>query len=183
MSKAFTKEDGGAGPERLPDLPVSPHPNHVTPRGLRQLQDRQARLEADVARLRQHRDALDDHHPLTVAERDLRYIEARLSSAILMPAPEEPVRQVRFGVTVTVVDEDGHELDYTIVGEDEAQPDQGLIAFVSPLARALMEARVGDAVEWVRPAGTVELEIIAIRCGQEAEPRTRRPPAPGGRQW
>ena len=162
MNKAFTKEDDGGGPERLPDLPLSPHPNHVTPRGLQQLRDRQAALEAEVARLRDGRDFLDDLTPLAVAERDLRYVEARLSSAILVEPPEAPDR-VLFGTTVRVADEDGAEAVYTIVGEDEARPEEGLITHVSPLARALLEAAPGDVVEWVKPTGMVELEVLDVR--------------------
>ena len=161
MNKAFTKEDDGSTPERLPDLPISDHPNHVTPRGLSQLQERQAALDAEVSRLRANRDFLDDLTPLAVAERDLRYVEARLSSAILV-TPPDAASHVGFGACVTVEDEDGKRACYTIVGEDEAEPEKGLIASFSPLARALMEAAIGDIVEWPKPAGTVELEIIKI---------------------
>lgn len=165
MNKAFTKEDDGGGPERLPDLPVSSHPNHVTPRGLAALQARQGLLQAEVDRLRAQGDFLDDLHPLAVAERDLRYVEARLASAILVAQPDGPVTRVRFGVSVTVAGDDGRKVVYTIVGEDEADPAAGLIAHVSPLARALLEAEVGDIVEWVKPTGMVELEVLAIRSG------------------
>lgn len=165
MNKAFTKEDDGGGPERLPDLPVSQAPNHVTPRGLAQLEARKSALEADIARLRDSGRDLGALHPLAVAERDLRYVEMRLASAIPVPAPAELPERVCFGATVTVADEEGREALYTIVGEDEAEPDKGLIAHVSPLARALLEAELGDVVEWARPSGTVELEIIAIGAG------------------
>lgn len=161
MNKAFTKEEDGSTPQRLPDLPISEHPNHVTPRGLTQLQERQSALEAEVARLRNKREFLGDLYPLAVAERDLRYIEARLSSTILV-TPSDSASQVSFGTTVTVEDENGKRARYTIVGEDEAAPEKGLIAAFSPLARALMEAAIGDIVEWPKPAGTVELEILKI---------------------
>lgn len=163
MSKAFTKEDDGGGVPQLPDLPVSEHPNHVTPRGLALLKGREAELEAEISELREMRETMDDLTPLAVAERDLRYVTSRLASAILVNPPDEPVEQVQFGATVTVADEDGQEARYTIVGEDEADPDNGLIAVFSPLARALMEAQVGDVVEWPRPAGMVELEILEIQ--------------------
>ena len=162
MNKAFTKEEDGGTPQRLPDLPVSEHPNHVTPRGLEQLQEQHSRLETEVARLRENREFLDDQYPLAVAERDLRYVEARLASAILVQHPADTSR-VSFGATVTVEDEAGKSATYTIVGEDEADPAKGLIAAFSPLARALMETPVGEIVEWDKPSGMVELEIIAIR--------------------
>ena len=162
MSKAFTKEDDGTLPERLPDLPISQHPNHVTPRGLIQLQNRAAALAAEIARLRHRREFLPDLTPLAVAERDLRYTEARLASAIPVMPPETPDQTVRFGATVTVTDENGKTAIYRIVGEDESDPAKGLIAAHSPLARALIEAGSGDIVEWPKPAGMVELEIINV---------------------
>lgn len=162
MNKAFTKEEDGSSPQRLPDLPISTHPNHVTPRGLRLLQDRKAALEAEVTRLRENRDDLPDHYPLAVAERDLRYVEARLASAILVEPPETPPEHISFGTTVEVEDEEGRKTRYTIVGEDEAEPEKGLITHISPLARALLEAKVGDIVEWSKPTGIVELEVLSI---------------------
>ncbi len=162
MNKAFTKEEDGSTPERLPDLPISNHPNLVTARGLALLQARQAALEAEVERLRSNRDFLDDLHPLAVAERDLRYVEARLASAQLI-TPPDTITHVSFGATVTVEDEDGKTAQYTIVGEDEADPEKGLIGAYSPLARALMEARIRDIVEWPKPTGDVELEVRDIR--------------------
>ena len=163
MSKAFTKEDDGSNLPRLPDLPISPHPNHVTPRGLALLKARATALEVEITRLRAIRDTLDDLTPLAVAERDLRYVASRLASSILVTPPDRPAAYVRFGATVTVANEDGHTARYTIVGEDEADPDGGLIAAISPLARALMEARIGDIVEWIKPAGAVELEVLDIQ--------------------
>ena len=63
-----------------------------------------------------------------------------------------------------MTDEDGIEAVYTIVGEDEARPEEGLITHVSPLARALLEAAPGDVVDWIKPTGTVELEVLEIRA-------------------
>ncbi len=163
MNKAFTKEDDGSTtPQRLDDLPISAHPNHVTPRGLAQLRAREATLEAEIARLRAAPDDPETLYPLAVAERDLRYVMARLGSAILIEPPEGPYPSVQFGAAVEVVDEDGKSTTYTIVGEDEADPAHGLIAAPSPLARALLEAQLGDVVEWPRPSGMVELEVTRI---------------------
>ncbi len=67
-----------------------------------------------------------------------------------------------FGAIVTVIAEDGTEHRYEITGEDEADASIGRIAPHSPLARALMGARIGDTVTWVRPAGRTDLEIAAI---------------------
>lgn len=160
MSRAFVKEDG-PDTEPLPDLPLSPHPNFVTPRGLLALRDRLAERQAALAGLKARPDRLD-LLPEKAAERDIRYLEARLASAILVAAPAAAPDEVAFGTRVTVADEDDREAVYEIVGEDEADATLGRIAPQAPLARALLGARVGDSVEWRRPSGPVALEIVAI---------------------
>lgn len=163
MSKAFTKEEDGSTPQRLDDLAISPHPNHVTPGGLAQLGARADALEAQIARLRAMGDDPETLYPLAVAERDLRYVQARLTSAQVVHAPEAGYSRVQFGAVVDVLDEDGTTATYRIVGEDEADPAHGLIAAPSPLARALLESIPGDVVDWPKPTGAVELEVVAIR--------------------
>ena len=98
---------------------------------------------------------------VSAAERDIRYLEARLRGAILVTPPEAPA-EVAFATAVTVADEDGAETVWRIVGEDQADATKGWIAPQSPLARALIGARLGDTVTWRRPSGAVELEILAI---------------------
>lgn len=160
MSRAFVKEDGPDN-EPLPDLPISPHPNYVTPRGLAALRDRLAATQAELARLKARAERLDKL-PEKAAERDIRYLEARLRSAIPVDPAAQPKGEVAFGARVTVVDEDGRETVYEIVGEDEADAGAQRIAPQAPLARALLGARVGDVVEWRRPAGRRQIEVIAI---------------------
>ena len=160
MSRAFVKEDGpDLAP--LPDLPVSPHPNFVTARGLAALQARLAEVQARLSELRARVERLD-RAPEAAAERDIRYLEARLASARPVE-PDADCREVGFGHAVGVVADDGTEAAWTIVGEDEADGARGLIAPTSPLARALLGARVGDAVVWKRPSGAVDLEVLSIR--------------------
>lgn len=160
MSRAFVKEDtNDLAP--LPDLPVSPHPNYVTPRGLAALQARLLAVQAELAQLRARAERLD-RLPEAAAERDIRYLEARLRSAILIDPASHGTTEVAFGHRVTVADEGGAGLTYEITGEDEADAALGRIAPQSPLARALIGARVGDLVTWRRPAGAVELEILKI---------------------
>ena len=78
MSRAFVKEGDGAL-DPLPDLPLSPHPNYVTPRGLSALQARLRDLQTRLARLKARAERLDKL-PEAAAERDIRYLEARLRS-------------------------------------------------------------------------------------------------------
>lgn len=159
MSRAFVKEDGPDNTP-LPDLPISPHPNYVTPRGLSQLQAALVEAQERLVALRAREDRLD-RLPEAAAERDIRYFEARLKSAIAV-ASAGPCEVAGFGHRVKVVDADGEEASYSIVGEDEAEASLGRIAPQSPLARALIGAGVGDVVTWRRPVGAMELEILAI---------------------
>lgn len=159
MSRAFVKEGTGEL-EPLPDLPISPHPNYVTPRGLADLKARLLARQADLAALKARAERLD-RLPEAAAERDIRYLEARLRSAILVEAATRPVTEVQFGTRVRI-EMEGAERVFEIVGEDEADADQGRIAPQSPLARALIGAEVGDTVMWRRPSGALELEILDI---------------------
>ena len=159
MSRAFVKEGTGEL-DPLPDLPVSPHPNYVTARGLADLKARLLARQGDLAALRARAERLD-RLPEAAAERDIRYLEARLRSAILVEAATRPSSDVAFGCRV-VVEIGGAQQVFEIVGEDEADAALGRIAPQAPLARALIGAEVGDSVTWRRPAGAVTLEIIEI---------------------
>ena len=160
MSRAFVKEDGN-DLEPLPDLPLSPHPNYVTPAGLATLQARLAEAQARLAGLRARPERLDKL-PEAAAERDIRYLDARLRSAIPIDPAHQPAGVVAFGARVTVVGADGQRRTFHITGEDEADPALGRIAPHSPLARALLGAEVGDSVTWRKPSGVEALEIMAI---------------------
>jgi transcription elongation GreA/GreB family factor len=161
MSRAFVKEDGPDDPH-LPDLPVSPAPNPVTPRGLSQLRDRLAAAQAQLASLRARPDRLD-LLPEAAAARDIRYLEARLASAIPVPWPVAPATVV-FGARVTVAAPDGRERTWAIVGEDEADASAGRLSLHAPLARVLLGAAVGDVVEW--PPGRSSLSVIGLRSDE-----------------
>ena len=161
MSRAFVNEDAGADRPDLPELPVSDHPNPVTPHGLAVLEGRLAARLADLAALKARDDQLDKL-PQAAAERDIRWLEARLKTAVLVDVAAFSLTEVAFGLAVTVIDEDGHTSVYQIVGEDEADATLGLIAPQSPLARALLGAHVGDEVTWRRPAGDLSLEVTGI---------------------
>jgi len=162
MSRAFVNEDAGADrPPELPDLPLSDRPNYVTPRGFAALQARLAARLADLATLRARADRLDKL-PEAAAERDIRWLEARLKSAILVDPAAHDLTEVAFGLRVTVADPAGRETTYEITGEDEADAALGRIAPHSPLARALIGAQPGDEVVWKRPSGDLTLEILGI---------------------
>ncbi|MFA4964790.1 MAG: GreA/GreB family elongation factor [Thermoleophilia bacterium] len=169
MSRAFVKEpDGGIPDEGLPERQLSDHPNYVTPAGLRQLEEKVGELEE---RRLQLRDAAEDdalsEEQLAFVDRDLRYFTARLESAIPVDLHRQPRRMVKFGAAVTVQEDGGARHTFTIVGEDEADPKAGRISYVSPLAEALLDARVGADVLWRRPAGNRRITIEAIDYPEE----------------
>lgn len=160
MNRAFVKESDDADrPEVVPERPQSPGPNYVTPSGLQRLKDQ---AEAWAVRLKGMGPGGDPRERALV-QRDLRWVEGRLSRAILVdPALQEPDR-VRFGMVVEVRHEDGSTEALTIVGEDEAEPGTGRIGWQSPLAVALLDAGPGDEVVWRRPAGKARLEVLEVR--------------------
>jgi len=147
LSKAFTREDDGAEPAPLvaPRAPLPEGvPNYVTERGLAQLRAELAVLPAQRAS----------------AERRAE-LERRIASAEVVPPPAEPRGTVRFGATITL-DGRGGRRRYQIVGVDEAAAAEGKIAFVSPLARAVLGRSAGDTVHVRTPRGEEELEIAAV---------------------
>ena len=158
MAVAFTREeDYESQAADLPDRPVSPHANLVTASGL-------AAIEADLAAARAAYSAAQmqggvsaDRTAMARATRDLRYWSARRASAQLTePAGDG---SVQFGATVTFEREDGRRQTFRIVGEDEADPTQGSISYLSPLARALLGKGVGD----VALVNGAEVEVAEVR--------------------
>lgn len=163
VSRAFIKEpDGDQIVKELPDRVQSPHVNYVTPAGLRQLKEGLDEILARRKGLAGAASAEDRKHLMRI-DRDLRYYEERIRRAVLIDPAGQTGDEVAFGAVVEVETSEGRRMTFAIVGEDEADVGQGKISWVSPLAQALNDARVGDAVTWERPAGEVELTVVAIR--------------------
>jgi transcription elongation GreA/GreB family factor len=102
-------------------------------------------------------DANARRRALELAARDARYFAERLASAVLQPEPASSTA-VAFGSRVTVLRDDGRRQTFRIVGEDEADPRAGSIAYVSPLAHQLIGKKVGEAVEM----DGREIELVAV---------------------
>lgn len=97
-------------------------------------------------------------------DRRIRFLIKRLEAATVVdPRDQENLEQVFFGATVTVCDAEGDEATYQIVGVDEANASDGRISWVSPLAKALLKARLGDTVRFMSPSGVRELDIVDIQ--------------------
>lgn len=149
MSRAFVKEQDDV-PEALPERPVSAAPNVVTARGLR-LIDEQIEASRKLLAQGQHE---QDKSAIARASRDLRYWMQRRSTAQLVEAPARP-ETVSFATRVTLLRDDGRKHVFSIVGEDEADPPKGFIAYTTPLARALIGKGQGDVADV--PGGEVEI--------------------------
>jgi transcription elongation GreA/GreB family factor len=153
MSRAFVKESDEAGVPPLPDRPISSARNLVTRRGLRLIERAIAQHRSELATAT----AAAEREAVGRASRELRYWSARLASAELAE-PATATDRVVFGTAVTLRRPDGRRVTYRIVGEDEADPATGRIAWTTPVARALLGCRPGDLC--ALPVG--EVEILAI---------------------
>jgi transcription elongation GreA/GreB family factor len=154
MSRAFVKEDDvNAGVVPLPDRPISPHRNLVTRRGLALIDRQLAQHQRDFSRAT----AAADRGALARASRELRYWTARRATAEVSE-PTPGVESVVFGTSVTLLREDDTQITLRIVGEDEADPASGRIAWTAPVARALLGGLPRD----VRELPTGSVEILAI---------------------
>ena len=151
MSVAFRRESDEEHKEPRFELPIPVGPNLVTANGLALIEARVAELEAFVA-------AEQDEPKLEESKRELRYWRTRLATAQLAPPP--PRDEVAFGCRVAFR-QDGALRRIDIVGDDEADPSAGRIAFSAPLARALIGAGVGDLVDFNGRAEALEVVEIA----------------------
>lgn len=180
MSKAFTRETDGDDEEEeeagLPPLPAGGK-NYITPQGY-------ARLRAELLHLideerpkvvevvhwaasngdrSENGDYLYGKKRLREIDRRIRFLTKRLEIAeVTDPSAHHGRDQVFFGATVTYAEESGQERTVTIMGIDEADSAQGQVSWISPIARALLKAREGDAVKLVTPAGAQEVEVLKV---------------------
>jgi len=163
MSRAFIKESDleHAGID-IPERPLSNEPNYVTPNGLKLLNTQINALEIEREQLKQKKDDPISKQKITMLERDMRYYAARIESAILTSPKEENHTIVLFGAKVTVEDEEGKVSTYEIVGEDEADIHKAKVSYLSPLADALIGAKLNDEVTWEKPTGDTYLTIQKI---------------------
>ena len=185
MNKAFTRESDDDGEDDDVDagapLPLPPgQKNYITPGGY-------ARLKGELERLvekerpevvgivswaagngdrSENGDYIYGKKRLREIDRRIRFLVRRLDlSEVVDPASraDELGDQIFFGATVDIADKAGHERTVSIVGIDETDTTRGYISWISPMARALLKARAGDAVTLVTPGGVDELEILDVR--------------------
>ena len=178
MSKAFTKETDDDVEEELDGEAAQPagFKNYITPAGY-------ARLRAELDHLwtverpklvetiawaasngdrSENGDYIYGKRKLREIDRRVRYLSKRIDIAVVVDNAGKDHEQVFFGATVTVADPDGSERTVSIVGTDEVDPERGRVSWISPIAKAVLKARVGDVVALRTPGGIEEIEILEI---------------------
>ncbi|GAB3185988.1 transcription elongation factor GreB [Hydrogenophaga aquatica] len=180
MSKAFTREtDNDSDEDDLPAGPKIPAgaKNYMTRAGHDRLRAELLNL-LDVERPKvvevvhwaasngdrsENGDYLYGKKRLREIDRRIRFLTKRLDIAeVVDPSVHHGRDQVFFGATVTYAREDGSETTVTIMGIDEADSAQGQVSWVSPVAQALLKARVGEEVRLRTPAGWETLEVVDV---------------------
>jgi transcription elongation factor GreB len=179
MSKAFTKESDDADDEEL-QLPALPPggKNYITPPGYKRLRDELLQL-IDVDRPQvvevvhwaasngdrsENGDYLYGKKRLREIDRRIRFLTRRLEIAVVTePSLHHGNDQVFFGATVRYVDDLDEQRTVTIVGIDEADSSAGQVSWVSPIARTLLKARVGDVLRLPMPERVAEIEVLHVQ--------------------
>ena len=189
MSKAFTKENDNDtedddGVDLSPQLPPGGK-NYITPQGYARLRaewndlmerERPAMVETVHWAARngdrsENGDYLYGKKKLREIDRRIRFLTKRLEIAsVVDPSVHQGSDQVFFGATITYVDDTGEERTVRILGTDEAESTQGEISWVSPVAQALLKARVGDEVPLFTPAGQRMLEVLEVTYPEAGSP-------------
>ena len=169
MSKAFTREE-----DEGPDIPELPPTVSALPPGAKNYMTRAGadRLRVELAELvEKERPPLagtedpEAKRRLAILDQRIFQLEQSLRSAEVISPPEGSPQAVTFGATVTVRESNGDEAIYRIVGVDETDFDRGCVSWLSPIARALVNAKLGQRVRFKFPAGEKELEIVKITYG------------------
>lgn len=158
MSRAFTKEIDDAPPPPPEERTMSAAPNFVTPRGARLIAEEIAALDAQVATA--------SGAQLAALQRDLRYWSARQATMQLVPPADAP-SSVGFGTTIKIR-RNGRVVSLSIVGEDEADPATGRIAWTSPLAEALEGAEAGETVPFEAGGRDEDITVLEIGANRDA---------------
>lgn len=178
MNKAFTKElDGADDEEPVPAMPVVSGKNYITPAGyerlkaeLVELMNRERPKIVELVRWAAgngDRSENGDYHygkkRLREIDRRIRFLTQRLEIAdITDPSVHFGSDQVYFGARVSYASGDGSERCVTILGIDEADSTSSQISWISPVAKALLKAKVGDEVSLHTPNGMQTLEVVGV---------------------
>lgn len=151
--------------------------NYITPQGMKRLKEEALNLidherpelvkviqwAASNGDRSENGDYIYGKKRLREIDKRIRFLTKKLDAAVVIdPSTREQTDQIFFGATVTVERESGATQTVSIVGIDEADAKQGLISWVSPLAKSLFKARVGDSVTLRSPKGDEELYVASV---------------------
>jgi transcription elongation factor GreB len=178
MSKAFTKEstDSDDDEVQLPALPAGGK-NYITPLGyatlleelLGLIDDERPKVveavhwAASNGDRSENGDYIYGKKRLREIDRRIRFLTKRLEIAVVSdPSVHFENDQIFFGATVVYADETGIERTVTIKGIDESNSALGEVSWISPIARTLLKARVGDALKLVKPDSVGEIEVLGV---------------------
>ncbi len=180
MSKAFVKEgaddEDGDGPAP-PPLPAGTK-NYMTVAGYRRLRAELGHLvtaeRPEVVRTvswaasngdrSENGDYIYGKKRLREIDRRIRFLTKRLEAAeVVDPAQRGDTDQIFFGASVVYRTAAGEPQEITIVGVDEVDPQRRHVSWISPIARAVLKAREGDAIQFQTPRGTETIEILQVR--------------------
>jgi transcription elongation factor GreA len=132
-------------------------------------QERPTVIQA-ISEARQHGDLSENAEYHAAKERQsfiegrVAEIEDKIARAQIIDVSKLSGKQVKFGATVTLLDEDsGDKAKYKIVGEDESDVKGGKISVTSPIARALIGKEEGDVIEVMAPGGAKSYEIVKVK--------------------
>lgn len=169
----FDDEDGDPS---LPTLPKGSK-NYITPAGYQRLRDELLTL-IDIERPQvvdvvhwaasngdrsENGDYLYGKKRLREIDRRIRFLTRRLEIAeIVDPTLHHGNDQIFFGASVTYEDDLGEQRQITILGIDEANSALGQVSWVSPIARTLLKARLGDVLRLPTPQGVREIEVLSV---------------------
>ncbi|MFA5041012.1 MAG: transcription elongation factor GreB [Bdellovibrionales bacterium] len=183
MSKAFTKDNDEEDDEEIDPKAVSSNSkNYMTPRGYGALQEELRQLTrierpkvvevvswaAGNGDRSENGDYIYGKKRLREIDRRIHYLTKTLESAdVVDPKQQKNRSQIFFGATVTYVREDDSTHTVTLVGVDEAELSKGKISWISPIAKALLKARVGDSIEVRTPSGIEMIKILKITYSKE----------------
>ncbi len=160
-------------------MPKPGNPNYITPAGAQRLADELVQLRtversktvrevADAAAMgdrSENAEYIYGKKRLREIDRRINFLAKRLDDAVVVDPAAQKGDRAFFGATIDVEDESGARRAYVIVGEDETDSAQGRISWRSPIGRSLLGKRAGEVVVVQRPAGAVEIEILAVRYG------------------
>ena len=164
MSRGFVREDDQEDTPIVPPRAALPAgvSNYVTPNGLSELKMEEESMSEELKSLIEE-SAESNRIQINFTTAKLRLLEERIRSAIVVDVANQVQNEVHFGAKITVYKEsEKSEFQYQIVGVDEANISQNKVSFLSPIAKALRNKKLGDALILKTPQGSSSMKIVKI---------------------